>query len=116
MFVHATTKYPDKYLFQLHFRFSTAVDRAQPSTALCTAKSCTEYSQFICSVVEPIGPDSSCTRVKPFSNFDGQQLCSPLTYRPQTFSDERSKLIQNCVKSSRACQYFKGPLKVTSFT
>ena len=51
MFVHATTKYPDKYLFQLHFRFSTAVDRAQPSTALCTAKSCTEYSQFICSVV-----------------------------------------------------------------
>ena len=32
--------------------------------------------------------------VKSFSKFDGWQLCSPLTYRPQIFSIERSKPFQ----------------------
>ena len=40
--------------------------------------------------LEPVGPDSSCTGVKSFSKFDGQSFCSPLTYRPQIFSIERS--------------------------
>ena len=32
-----------------------------------------------------VGPDSSPSRVKPFSKFDSQQLCSPLTYISQFF-------------------------------
>ena len=65
-----------------------------------------------------MGPDSSCTGVEPFSNFDGQQLCSPLTYRPHISIIERSKPVMKCVKISRGWQHFKGgfcPVKVTSF-
>ena len=38
-----------------------------------------------------IGLGSRTPGVKSFSKFDGQQLCSPLTNRPQIFSIERSK-------------------------
>ena len=54
-----------------------------------------------------------------FSKFDSRQFCSPLTYRSQIFSIERSIPLFNCVKSSRCWQHFKGgfcPVKVTSFS
>ena len=52
------------------------------------------------------------------SNFDSQQLCSPIIYRAQIFSIKRSNLFKNCVKISREQQRFKGRIylvKVTSF-
>ena len=39
------------------------------------------------------GPGSSTPGVKSFSKFDSQQLCSPLTYRPQIFNIKRSNPI-----------------------
>ena len=48
-----------------------------------------------------IGPDSSGTVVKSFSKFDGRLFCSPMTYRSQIFSIERSKPFKKAVKSSR---------------
>ena len=70
------------------------------------------------ALVKPISPDSSCTGVEPFSKFDGQQLCSPLTYRPHISIIERRKPVIKCLKISRSWQHFKGglcPVKVTSF-
>ena len=55
-----------------------------------------------------VSPVSSSTRVKPFSRFDGQQLCHPLTYRSHISIIERSKTVIKFVKISRGGQHFKG--------
>ena len=56
--------------------------------------------------VELVSLDLCLPGVEPFIKFDGQQLCSPLTYRPYTSSIERSKPIIKCVKISRGLQHF----------
>ena len=38
------------------------------------------------ALVEPLSPSSSWTGAESFSKFDGWQLCSPLTYRPNISS------------------------------
>ena len=40
---------------------------------------------------QPVCPGSNPCAFKSFSKFDGWYFCSPLTYRPQIFSIERSK-------------------------
>ena len=70
------------------------------------------------ALVEPLGPSSSLSRVESFSKFDGQQLCSPLIYRPHISIIERSKPVIKFIKILRGWQRFKGglcPVKVTSF-
>ena len=72
---------------------------------------------LINSLVEPVRPDSRLPGVKPFSKFDGRQLCSPLTYRPHISIIKRSKPVIRCAILSRGWHYFKGrfcPVKVTS--
>ena len=54
------------------------------------------------------GPGSSSPRVKTFSIFDGQQLCSPLTNRPHISFIVVSKAFLKFVKSSRGWQHLKG--------
>ena len=46
--------------------------------------------------------------IKSFSKFDGQQLCSPLTYRSQIFSIERSIPISKHVKNFKRLAAFWG--------
>ena len=46
----------------------------------------------------PVCPDLIPGEVESFSKFDGWSFCSPLTYRPQIFSIERSKPLFNCLK------------------
>ena len=48
-----------------------------------------------------ISPGSRLLWVKSFSKFDGQQLCSPLTHRPQIFIIKRSIPILKALKISR---------------
>ena len=62
------------------------------------------------ATLEPVSPDSSCTGVKPFSKFDRQQLCSPLTYRPHIYSINRSKPFKKVCQISRLCCLLLGPL------
>ena len=46
------------------------------------------------ALVKPVGPDWRSPGVKLFSKYDGQQFYSPLTYRPQISSTERSEMFK----------------------
>ena len=56
-----------------------------------------KVSHLALALLEPVGQDSSCSGVKSFSKFEGRSFCSPLTYRPQIFSIDRSKPFWNYV-------------------
>ena len=49
--------------------------------------------------LKSVGLGSNPGEVESFSKFDGRSFCSPLTYRPQIFSIERSKSFKKAVKS-----------------
>ena len=51
--------------------------------------------------LELLGPDLSSPWVKSLPKFDGWYFLSPLTNRPQIFSNKRYDSLQNCVKSLR---------------
>ena len=81
------------------------------------------YHEKICHLalapLEPVSPSSTASRVKSFSKFDRQYLCSPLIYGLYIYRIQRSEPLIEVYQKSRGWQHFKGhfcSLKVISFT
>ena len=61
------------------------------------------------ATLEPVSRISTASRIKSFSKFDRQQLCSPLTYRLHIYSINRSKPFKKVCQISRLCCLLLGP-------